>query len=297
MATRRTHTKITGAPDYNDPEFWNHRFATGRDACEWLNSGEALIDIVLSNLEHKPGFEGSTPRVLHLGPGISQLGVRLRDACHERQWAGNGIVVGSLPHPILSSQPLRCCGERGRTFNFFVQPSCLHCFCSQNADFSFEAVRLGREAERNHPPAKAMHWHQTDLLSWADVAALSCFAPFDVILDKSTSDAIATFDDQTFSASADHSQVSPVVQEILSRDVTVAMSPVELLALHLVPLTRKETTWIALSYSTIRFDNLPLLAEYWTLRSRTALKAPPGLVSSSAYAPEVYHWIYILDRK
>lgn len=91
----RTHTKRVGAPDYDDPEFWNFRFATGRDVGEWLNSGEALLDVVLADLEHRPGFQGA-PRVLHLGPGVSQLGVKLRDAFTERQWPGNGIVVSPI---------------------------------------------------------------------------------------------------------------------------------------------------------------------------------------------------------
>lgn len=88
----RQHTKVTGAPDYDSPDFWDTRFATGQDVGEWLNSGEALLDAVLGDLENRPGIEG-LPRVLHLGPGVSKLGAKLRNACVERQWKGNGIVV------------------------------------------------------------------------------------------------------------------------------------------------------------------------------------------------------------
>jgi hypothetical protein len=93
----RIHTKLKGAPDYDDPEFWDTRFATGCDVGEWLNSGEALLDAVLSDLENRPNIQKDmimTPRVLHLGPGVSQLGNKLRDRCIERKWQGNGIVVG-----------------------------------------------------------------------------------------------------------------------------------------------------------------------------------------------------------
>lgn len=93
MSSHRTHTRVTGAPDYNNPHFWDTRFATGQDVGEWLNSGEALIEAVLSDLEHRPGFDAQTPRVLHLGPGVSKLGPKLRDACIQRQWKGRGIVV------------------------------------------------------------------------------------------------------------------------------------------------------------------------------------------------------------
>lgn len=88
----RTHTKLVGAPDYDDPKFWDFRFATGRDVGEWLNAGEALLDVVLSELERRPSFDGA-PRVLHLGPGVSKLGMKLRDACVARRWMGNGIFV------------------------------------------------------------------------------------------------------------------------------------------------------------------------------------------------------------
>jgi hypothetical protein len=167
----------------------------------------------------------------------------------------------------------------------------------QNVDFSAEAVRLGQDAENQISRDHAMHWHHADLLSWDDVSNLSSFAPFDVIVDKSTSDAIATFDDQRFTATDDMSRVCPTVKDILSQHSSLALSPVEVLALHLVPLTRNDTTWIVLSYSSLRFDNLQFFGRYWSLRSRIPLKAPPGPVSSSAYTPEIFHWLYILDRK
>ena len=138
---------------------------------------------------------------------------------------------------------------------------------------------------------------QADLLSWNSVSALSSFAPFDVILDKSTSDAIATSSDRSFTTTDDISCLCPVIRELLKEQPAIALSPVELLALHLVPLTRNDATWITLSYSTLRFDSVPAIRKYWTLRSRTPLKAPTGSVSSSAYTPDVYHWVYVLDRK
>jgi hypothetical protein len=52
-----------------------------------------LIDAVLAHLENRSDFDAQTPRVLHLGPGVSKLGSTLRDACVKRQWKGRGIVV------------------------------------------------------------------------------------------------------------------------------------------------------------------------------------------------------------
>ncbi|KAL1873375.1 hypothetical protein Plec18167_006426 [Paecilomyces lecythidis] len=251
---RAANKKVKGAPDYDDPGFWDTRFATGQDVGEWLNSGETLIETVLSDLEKRQPIESGSgeqrrPRVLHLGPGVSRLGSKLRDKFVERGWRGDGIV-------------------------------------------EFES---GKEA------AHAMHWVRADLRSWSDLSsALMGFSPFDIIMDKSTSDAIATGVDEVFTSSSadDQASVCPTVRQILDRreNSDISLAPVELLALHLVSLTQKGTTWLALSYSTMRFDNFPYLAEYWKVLSRTPLQAPAGQTASSAYTPQIFHWLYILQR-
>lgn len=83
---------MKGAPDYDEPEFWDTKFATGRDVGEWLNPGEALLEPVLAALDQRG--HGDEPSVLHLGPGISKLGMKLCDEFARRGWRGSGIVVG-----------------------------------------------------------------------------------------------------------------------------------------------------------------------------------------------------------
>lgn len=162
-------------------------------------------------------------------------------------------------------------------------------------DFSAEAVRLGQEAEKDQHPSRAMQWIQTDLRSWTDVANLTYFAPFDLVLEKSTSDALATAEPQVFAPSSDPS-VCPTVREVVEQNGETELSPVEVLALHLVPLTREGVTWTVLSYSMSRFDTLRYIGRYWEVVSRTPLKAPAGGVSPGAHAPEVFHWLYVLRR-
>lgn len=120
-------------------------------------------------------------------------------------------------------------------------------------------------------------------------------APFDVIMDKSTSDSISTSENYTASSQEEVSTSCPIVTEILISNPDATLSPVELLALQLVPLTEKGSIWIVLSYSTMRFDGFEYMTAYWTIRHRKALKASPG-VSSSIHLPEVFHWLYILER-
>lgn len=172
-----------------------------------------------------------------------------------------------------------------------------HEILRQNIDFSSEAVRLGRESSRKQAFTQAMHWLRADLCSWDELIQLSRFPPFDVILDKSTSDAIATSESRKFT-STERQNMCPIVLQIVEKSGEITLSPVELLALHLVPWTQPGTTWVVLSYSSSRFDNLPHLADYWSILSRTPVQAPSGQASSSsAHVPQVFHWVYVLQRK
>lgn len=99
-STRREHPKVKGAPDYDDPTYWDVKFATGKDVGEWLNSGEILIETTLSELDHRPQ-SSAIPRALHLGPGISKLGVKLSEAFRQRNWPGSCIVVRPLVWSFL----------------------------------------------------------------------------------------------------------------------------------------------------------------------------------------------------
>jgi hypothetical protein len=178
-------------------------------------------------------------------------------------------------------------------------------------DFSSEALRLGceRETQKSNPD-HVMHWVQADLCSWQDVSQrLLPLASFDVLLDKSTSDAIATSVPRTFHrsviASEEKDTLCPSLRDLLQDERnfkgpedSLTLLPVELLALHLVPLTRKGAIWLVLSYSSTRCDGLPYLDIHWEVVSCMPLKAPSGQASSTtAMVPDVFHWLYTLRRK
>jgi hypothetical protein len=351
--------KIKGAPDYDDASYWDTKFVTGQDVGEWLNKGDVLIDAAITELEQRypssnttrsevSGTEGNSfrPRALHLGPGISALGSKLCNAFVQRGWKGNDIVVCNPPRSKtnikfsfrqqLSIRYMFYSSLKPPVFNqwkLMRKPSKMDIdFCKhkQNVDFSSEAVRIGRESEHEKiNPDHLMHWIQADLCSWEEVSqSILPFAPFDVIIDKSTSDAIATSVPRTFhrpltlsnndgsthnareaskSTSGENDPaISPYLRDTLSlnlkedndSDKGLTLFPVELLSIHLVSLARKDAIWLVLSYSSVRFDGLPYLNQYWTVVSRTPLKAPAGQASSAtAMVPDVFHWVYVLRRK
>lgn len=196
---------------------------------------------------------------------------------------------------------------------------------NQNVDFSAEAVRLGREREDKKSRSEdRMNWIQADLCAWEEVAReLLQLAPINVFLDKSTSDAIATSVSKTFPYSSSapseadredyetDNSICPLVHEILqqldlnsehdeegSSKNELVIRPVELLSIHLALLAEKDAIWLALSYSSTRFDGMPYLLEFWTVVSRTSIRAPSGQASSAAaMVPDVFHWLYVLQRK
>lgn len=132
--TGRKSTKAKGAPDYDDAKFWNARFATGSEVNEWLNSGEAILEAVLSDLSNRPRVTTSrVPRVLHLGPGMSKLGCTLRDECVEREWQGNGIVVRSpqFIHLYSTDWHYRMPISQPKPFAWAVMPKVPRAPCTQ----------------------------------------------------------------------------------------------------------------------------------------------------------------------
>ena len=122
MANGRTHTKIAGTADYDDPAFWDTKFATGQDVGEWLNPGENIVQAALSDLENRSFGPERSPRVLHLGPGISKLGTKLREAFVDRDWKGSGIVVRLLT--TIRNQSLLTLNSQ-RMLTFPPKPSAL----------------------------------------------------------------------------------------------------------------------------------------------------------------------------
>lgn len=100
MSTGRQRSDFKGAPDYDDPAYWDNRFSAGQDVGEWLNAGDMILEAILGDLDdrYKPN---TNPRVLHLGPGISRMGSKLQDMFISRRWPGNGIVVSTTTTTVL----------------------------------------------------------------------------------------------------------------------------------------------------------------------------------------------------
>ncbi|TBU34769.1 hypothetical protein BD311DRAFT_294473 [Dichomitus squalens] len=270
-------------PDYELQSYWKARFENESDF-EWLGDGsDTILPHLRAHLTDPRVSARSSPsrpaRLLHIGAGTSSLSERIRE----------------LYHDVYGAQV----DERAIV----------------NTDFAENLVAREREkAEAAFAVGRSrtgMQWVCANLLKWGELEA--ALQPeeerhtFDLVVDKSTSDAISCGEDVSYS-NPDPS-IHPALNEILAAQggKKISISPVELLAVHLASLVRPGGLWVGLTFSPHRFPFLASLEErrdtrhshaatYWTIDEVVTVDAPTGM-EGSAYAPVVQHYIFLLRRK
>ncbi|KAI0669756.1 hypothetical protein C8Q78DRAFT_1079683 [Trametes maxima] len=261
-------------PDYELQTYWNKRFEDEKHF-EWLGDGK---DTILPHVRaHILGLRpsASPARLLHLGAGTSSLSERLRELY------------------------LSVYGENMREGDIV------------NTDFARNLVERKREAEARRIAEKAgkgMQWVCADALNWSDLEVLA--RPnddlFDLVVEKSTSDAISCGEDVSYEDA--NAGLHPDINQYLKthQGHKITLSPVEILAIHLSSLVRPGGLWVALTFSSDRFPFLsfpgsmgpssPRAASYWHLENVIAVDAPTGM-QSNAHAPVVQHYVCLIRRK
>lgn len=272
---------------FGDREYWDARYLKRRDDFEWLVPATALdsaIDGAVRNAKTKV----ESPRVIHLGCGTSSLSYHLR--------------------------------------KFVERPSQVN-----NVDFSGPAIEMCRERERelfggaedgeNGDRFEAMEWSVVDLLSATDITRLAPEGTptYDVIVDKSTCDSVCCADDVSMPASPllRAVDVAPSDPEVAACPLVKSVHPLDMLGIGMAYVTPPGTHWVALSYSTSRFEDwfpnhgppppawirgenncLPHPARLWELRSWEAMSVEQkdGKAELGVHTPEIMHYLYILVR-
>jgi hypothetical protein len=267
-------------PEYADESFWDKRFTKER-RFEWLGSGDPLLSHIRSHLEDRKRASDNLlhlPLTLHIGAGTSLLSEGIIDLYEDLSFVGDVAVV--------------------------------------NTDFAAEAVA---NAERAAMPVRSSGlrsvWIKVDALSWTDNLGLARrfeggdgTQTFDVVVDKSTSDAISCGHDLVFRRSATKDE-HPAIGSVVSAQGEVVLEPLQLLALHLAAIVRPEGVWVVLSYSADRFPFLqqgaaeesqqsPELdaSRWWTVETVDEVEAPSGQQREGVHAPQVTHRAYVLRR-
>ena len=266
-------------PNYELQSYWNARFEK-ESHFEWLGDGS---DTILPHLHaHLLDLRVLSPprpaRLLHIGAGTSSLSERIRELY---------------------------CDEYGPQVD---QRAIV------NVDFADNLVSRGQEKEATLATSglgTGMQWICADALKWGELEAAFGLGgeerTFDLVVDKSTSDAISCADDVSYS-SPDPS-LHPVLKEVLAAQGgrKLSIPPVELLATHLASLVHPGGLWVALTFSANRFLFLSSLesgddappshaAKYWDIERIVGVDAPTGM-EGSAYTPAVQHYVFLIRRK
>lgn len=179
-----------------------------------------------------------------------------------------------------------------------------------NVDFSHEAVAWGKskevELDSRSEGSLPMQWSQVSLLSLPSVLAVATAQSIGLIVDKSTSDAIACGLDVRIRIPQSK---DPVSQE--------QIHPLYILALNLAIVAAAGARWLTLSYSSDRYPFLPALfgtnpdvrpegvpdpALYWKLLRKNEIQTEQEVPEKYkqefgfVHRPVTSHYLYVLER-
>ena len=196
-----------------------------------------------------------------------------------------------------------------------------------HTDFASALVARMREAEAARAGAQGMRWVCADALKWDEARAVLAdidggggvsdspgpTAPrlFDVVVEKSTSDAISCGEDVPLDGAS--GSVHPILRTAAR---AAAIAPMELLAVHLAALVRPGGLWVALTFSASRFAFLDRGershaddsrarppsgpgSAYWSIEEVKPVNAPTGALEDTArvvHAPAVQHYVVLIRR-
>lgn len=271
------------AVDYSSRDYWECRF-NSEESFEWLQPLANMVPFVLAEFEKRAAQDDSDIRLLHIGCGSSRLSNELR--------------------------------RLTATLDIDARTKIL------NVDFSEGAIERGQQHEISEFGDTKMRWAVLDLLNWKGITDICThdMRYFDVIVEKSCSDAIACGEDVEVTSPSyddfDFPQI-PESRSCLSHQCLAArtstVSPEIALAVHLSRITRPGATWIALSYSSSRFDYLKTSVRFpsrdtlsllpWTIVQVHTLPIvddrpgeASGATQDTVHRPQIFHYVYVLRR-
>ncbi|KAI9656794.1 MAG: hypothetical protein M1821_003433 [Bathelium mastoideum] len=292
------------APEFSSKSYWNTRFTTSPNSFDWLLPASSLDPLLRTTLASCPD---PNPQILHIGCGSSWLAFHLR---------------AHVAHPgqVLNIDFAEAAVALGRRKEAEMYPE-------DDERLSSGAEWRGEEAEEER---RMMRWEVADLLDLASLVAAAggsaVAAPrFSLVLDKSTSDAIACAEsvpaadvfagmDAVFSGSDAHGTVSSLRNQSVW-DASKTLDPMIVLSLHLAAVVVEGGSWIAVSHSQERFQFLGSNSSdaardpcrklnsldpkrFWNLERKEPLDAPEQteLSNDAVSQPKIKHWLYVIVR-
>jgi len=155
-----------------------------------------------------------------------------------------------------------------------------------DADYAAAGLQLqdGDACTTNHRE-REVPLLDLDVLSLAHLTASSPTGGWDLLIDKSTADAISC---------------GPPLPSPSAPSLGIKREPIEVLCENLAQVTRPYGRWVSISYSSERFD---FLAKGQDSKWRVVHKLPVQLIPPTTvgsmgivYQPETGVWVWVLER-
>lgn len=241
--------------DFSSQAYWSSRFQT-EISFEWLATTDDLVPLILETIiqlrNARPSRESAGPfNVLHFGCGTSSLGSDIARAAS--QW------VTSAPDWLRVV----------------------------DADYALASIHTQNGDEM---PGSGVERIQLDVLDREDCARTAPPGGWDLLVDKSTADAISCGPD--------------IILEGVRK-----VEPIEALCANLASVTRHGGRWVCISYSENRFKHLSQAGtrpHQWRVVEKKRIGGaymPEGKrirdekgVERIVYEPETGVWVYVLER-
>jgi len=290
---------MSGPPDFSSQQYWETRFEK-ETSFEWLAPSEVILPIVLGTVKEVINARRSTStgpaatgpddlpcRILHFGCGSSSLGSDIQQYLQTSAAPPNTHISGTASGAPV---PEAVEAEVNNVDDIISLPPI------EVIDADYVPPTLLSEAPRSVPLI------QLDVLDPTSLASSSPQEGWDVLIDKSTADAISC---------------GPNLTDLASGTST---PPLDVLLDNLAQVTRHGGRWLSISYSATRYDSLRSRSwtssldpegdsrsntGRWQVISRTPLGStaiPEGRLIADGkgwrrvYEPETPIWLYVLQR-
>ena len=279
-------------PSFGVQQYWNDRYAKSPKAYDWLNRADVLDNSLDKALKSSPS---TSPRILHIGCGNSELSFNLRLKVRDP------IQVHNVDY---SSVVIDWGRQREKEM-----------FDSRWDD----GVGTSSTSAASEPVMPMMKWDEVDLLSLQSLVASCALGGYAIILDKSTCDSLACT--STTELPMPYFLYTGEGKDNAFLDITKSYTgtanAVQVLAVHLALLAAPKARWVAYSYSSSRFwfldpyfehqndahspldlhPGLPHPKDLWNLVERKEIIRPYG-VSGETTATDAgdTHYLYVMER-
>jgi hypothetical protein len=260
-------------PDFSSSEYWSNRF-TKETSFEWLSESDVILPLILEVIaevvKSRSTTRGESSSIGDAGPSTHGPLKVLHLGC------GTSNLGSQLQHTLDQ--------EDGPEYPVQVI----------DADYVASTITTERSVpliQMNVLDREALHRRTEEQCGDAG---------WDLILDKSTADAISC------GPNVEVSTIKPGLESKEFNDLEV-VRPMAAMCSNLACVTRPGSRWMSISYSSSRFEDLDqFTAIPWKVLAKRPLtiQAEPGGKQISdgrggfrtVFEPETVYWFYVLDR-